>query len=113
MGKNALGEFEEVVLLTIIILQEEAYGVTIKNDIETRLKRSVSLGAMRTALDRLEAKGYVTSTFGEATAVRGGKRKKFFQITAAGKAELQKSKASRQTLWDAVAAVNFKLDTSS
>jgi len=88
MGKYSIGEFEEVVLLTVAVLFENAYGISIKEDIETRLNRNVSVGAMRTALDRLERKGYLKSKFGEATAMRGGKRKRFFEVTKSGKETL-------------------------
>jgi DNA-binding PadR family transcriptional regulator len=107
MGKHSLGEFEEILLLTIIILQDNAYGVTIQQDIEDRLKRKVSLGAMRTALDRMESKGMVQSAFGEATAVRGGKRKKFFTVTNKGREALETVKEARENLWDAVRKVSY------
>ena len=81
MGNLSLGEFEEVVHLTVAVLYKDAYGIAIKRDIETRLKRGVSVGAMRTALSRLEKKGFVTSELGEATKVRGGKRKRYFPVT--------------------------------
>ena len=61
MKKYQLGEFEEIVLLTVGVLYDEAYGVSIKNEIETRLKRNVSVGALQTALKRLEEKGYLKS----------------------------------------------------
>ncbi len=71
MKKYQLGEFEEVVLLTVGVLFKDAYGVSIKKDIETRLSRSVSVGALQTALRRMEDKGYLTSYDGEATEERG------------------------------------------
>lgn len=110
MGKYSIGEFEEIVLLTIMILEDEAYGVTIKQHIENNMDRTVSLGAMRTALDRMEEKGYVDSQFGEATAVRGGKRKKFFAVTRNGVKVLQTVKAAREKLWEAVPEVAYKFN---
>ncbi|MEQ9304821.1 MAG: helix-turn-helix transcriptional regulator [Marinoscillum sp.] len=107
MGKYSIGEFEEIVMLTVAVLYGNAYGVTIKADIETRLKRSVSVGAMRIALKRLEKKGYLKSEFGETTAVRGGKRKRYFTVTPAGKKALDQVKESRAKLWDAVPEVAF------
>ncbi|MEO1049636.1 MAG: helix-turn-helix transcriptional regulator [Bacteroidota bacterium] len=107
MGKYSIGEFEEVVLLTVAILYENAYGITIKEDIETRLKRKVSVGAMRTALNRLEKKGFLKSEFGEATAVRGGKRKRYFKVTKSGKEALEEVMEARKQLWDAIPAVAF------
>lgn len=107
MGKYSIGEFEEVVLLTVAILFENAYGITIKKEIETRLKRKVSVGAMRTALNRLEKKGFLKSEFGEATAIRGGKRKRFFKVTRSGKEALDQVMETRKQLWDSIPSVAF------
>lgn len=82
MSQNQLGEFEEIVLLTVAILNGEAYGVSIIQEIESRIGRRVSLGAIQTALKRLEDKGFVDSAFGESTKIRGGKRKRYYTITA-------------------------------
>ncbi len=111
MKKYAMGEFEEIVMLTVAILYQNAYGITIKKDIETRLNRSVSVGAMRTALNRLEKKGYLSSHFGEATASRGGKRKRYFKVTPVGKKALDHIMETRKQLWDAIpnVAFDFKL----
>ncbi|MEM6523697.1 MAG: helix-turn-helix transcriptional regulator [Bacteroidota bacterium] len=110
MGKYSIGEFEEVVLLTVAILYENAYGITIKSDIESRLRRKVSVGAMRTALKRLEKKGFLKSEFGEATAVRGGKRKRYFKVTRSGKEALEQVMEARKQLWEAIpsGAFDFK-----
>ena len=108
MSKYQLGEFEEVVLLTVAILNGDAYGVAIIDEIEKRLKRKVSLGAMQTSLRRLEEKGLVKSEFGEATKVRGGKRKRFFNLTNFGKQALKEAKDQRMGLWNAVP--DFALD---
>ena len=102
MSKFQLGEFEEVVLLTVAILNGEAYGVAIIDEIEKRLKRQVSLGAMQTSLRRLEEKGFLKSEFGEATKIRGGKRKRFFTLTSIGKKALKEAKEQRLGLWNAV-----------
>jgi len=102
MSQYHLGEFEEIVLLTIAILNGEAYGVSIIAEIEDRLGRNVSLGAIQTVLKRLEDKEFVRSAFGEATKVRGGKRKRFYEITATGKQLLNKAKEQRTSLWDAI-----------
>lgn len=106
--KYSLGEFEEVVLLTVAVLHGNAYGVAIKEEIEQRLKRNVSVGAMRTALRRLEDKGFLESEFGEATAVRGGKRKRYHKVTPLGKKALDYVMNSRQKLWDAIPAKAFQ-----
>ncbi|MBV6641810.1 MAG: helix-turn-helix transcriptional regulator [Cyclobacteriaceae bacterium] len=107
MSNKSLGEFEEIVLLTVAILYEDAYGVSIKKDIETRLNRNVSVGAMRTALSRLEKKGFLKSHFGEVTKERGGKRKRYFRVTQPGKTALEEVMESRKKLWDAIPAMSF------
>jgi len=98
--KYALGEFEEVVMLTVGVLFGDAYGVAIKREIEKRLKRGVSVGALQSALRRLEDKGFLRSEFGESSAQRGGRRKRYFFITAYGKNVLQHSKDTRLKLWN-------------
>ena len=102
MKKFQLGEFEEVVMLTVGVLYKEAYGVSIKKEIETRLTRGVSVGALQTALKRLEDKGYLKSYDGEATEERAGRPKKYFQITALGKKAMEYSKSTRDELWSAI-----------
>jgi PadR family transcriptional regulator PadR len=102
MKKYQLGEFEEVVILTIGILSNIAYSVAIKDEIESRLKRSVSMGALHTALRRLEDKGYLKSSSGEATEERAGRPKRYFEITAMGKKAMHHAKATRDELWSAI-----------
>ena len=109
MKKYQLGEFEEIVMLTIAILYKEAYGVAIKNEIETRLSRNVSMGAMHTALVRLEDKGYIKSYDGEGTEERAGRPKKYFQITALGKKAMEYSRDTRNELWKAIPNTAFRL----
>jgi PadR family transcriptional regulator PadR len=109
MSQYHLGEFEEIVLLTVAILNGEAYGVSIIAEIEDRLNRNVSLGAIQTVLKRLEDKEFVRSEFGEATKVRGGKRKRFYQITAKGQQLLNKAKEQRISLWNAIPTAVLKL----
>ena len=107
-----VGEFEEIVMLTIGILSDQAYGFAIKNEIETRLKRTVSMGALHTALYRLEEKGYLTSRLGEATKVRGGKPKRYFRVTASGQNALQQVMETRKQLWENIPTGVFQLKTS-
>jgi DNA-binding PadR family transcriptional regulator len=102
MKKYQLGEFEEIVILTIGVLYKEAYGVAIKNEIETRLSRKVSMGAMHSALVRMEDKGYIKSFNGEATEERMGRPKKYYQITALGKKAMEYSKDTRNELWRSI-----------
>jgi PadR family transcriptional regulator PadR len=109
MKKYTLGEFEEVVILTIAILYNEAYGVSVKKEIESRLSRGVSMGALHTALVRLEDKGYIKSFNGEQTEDRMGRPKKYFQLTALGKKAIAHSKETRDQLWKAIPKVVFEL----
>ena len=102
MKKYHLGEFEEIVMLTVGILRGEAYGISIKKEIETRLNRSVSVGALQTALKRLEQKGYLRSSEGEATQERAGRPKRYFEITAYGKKAMEYVKTTRDQLWTAM-----------
>jgi PadR family transcriptional regulator, regulatory protein PadR len=112
MKKYQLGEFEEIVMLTVGVLFDEAYGVSIKKEIEARLDRNVSVGALQTALLRLEEKGYLKSRTGEATEERAGRPKKYFQITALGKRAMEHTKSTRDELWSAIPKVALKLDLS-
>ena len=109
MKKYQLGEFEEIVMLTIGILYKEAYGVAIKDEIETRLSRQVSMGAMHSALVRLEEKGYIKSVNGEVTEERMGRPRKYYQITALGKKAMEYSKDTRNELWRAIPKVALDL----
>lgn len=110
MKEYQLGEFEEIVLLTVAILYKDAYGVSIRKEIEDRLGRKVSVSALQTALRRMEKKGYLESTFGEATAVRGGKRKRYFKVTPFGKNALEYAKDTRMKLWEAIPNVAFEFN---
>jgi PadR family transcriptional regulator, regulatory protein PadR len=109
MKKYQLGEFEEIVILTIAILYKEAYGVAIKQEIESRLSRNVSMGAMHTALVRLEDKGYVKSFKGEETDERMGRPRRYYQITALGKKAMEYSKETRNELWRAIPKISLDL----
>lgn len=110
MKKYALGEFEEVVMLTVGVLYKEAYGVSIKEEIERRTRRSVSVGALQTALKRLESKGYLSSYEGESTPERAGRPRKYFQITALGKRAVEQSRTTRESLWRDIPKVALNLN---
>ena len=99
MKGTYLGEFEEVVLLAVGILQENAYGVGIRKELEHQSKRPVNIGAVHTALHRLEEKGFLKSKFGEATLIRGGKRKRLFKLTAYGLKALREAQGLRNQMW--------------
>jgi PadR family transcriptional regulator PadR len=109
LSRHNVGEFEEVVMLTIGILGESAYGLAIKSEIEQRLKRRVSMGALHTGLYRLEEKGYLKSKLGEATNVRGGKPKRFFKVTGKGQKVLKHVMEQRQNLWRDIPESVFKI----
>ncbi|MFN8885977.1 MAG: PadR family transcriptional regulator [Cyclobacteriaceae bacterium] len=102
MAKEYLGEFEELILTMVAALQEDAYGASIAEEIETRLKREVNLSAVHVTLYRLEDKGYIKSSMGGGTNERGGRRKRIFTITSAGMAMLKAMKESRIELWKLV-----------
>lgn len=107
MGKHHLGEFEEIVMLTVALLGQKAYGFGIIEEIESRMNRSVSIGAMQTVLKRLEEKGYLHSEFGEATTSRGGRRRRYYQLTNAGVSILEETQEYRMSLWKDVQKLGF------
>ncbi|MCB0632703.1 MAG: helix-turn-helix transcriptional regulator [Saprospiraceae bacterium] len=109
MKRYPLGEFEEIVLLTVGVLYQEAYGVAIKDEIEKRLKRKVSVGALQSALRRMEKKGFIVSRFGESNNERGGRRKRYFFITAHGKEALEHARDVRNSLWNDIPDVALDL----
>lgn len=112
MKKYQLGEFEEVVMLTVAILYKDAYGVSIKKEIETRLSRGVSVGALQAALQRLEDKGFLRSKEGEATSERAGRPRRYFTVTALGRQAIEYTRETRQKLWDAIPGAALKLKIS-
>ena len=109
MKKFALGEFEEIVLLTIAVLHKGAYGMSIKEEIESRLARDVSMGALHAALVRLEEKEYIRSFNGEETEERAGRPRRYFQVTALGAKALEYSRKVREDLWKAIPKVSLNL----
>lgn len=109
MKRAFLGEFEEVVLLTVAILDEEAYGVTVTQEIEQKTGRAVGFSTVHTTLQRLEEKGFLASRMGGATAERGGRRKRFFTVTAAGRRALAEVKQVREQLWEALPPQTLQL----
>jgi DNA-binding PadR family transcriptional regulator len=92
MGGGYLGEFEQLILFALLRLgPDDAYGVTIRREIERRTARDISAGALYTALERMEARGLVRSRWGRPTPERGGKRKKHYEIQPAGVRALGRS----------------------
>ena len=107
MNRHALGEFEEVVLLMVAVLHDQAYGVAIKKEIERQLDRKVSVGALQSALRRMEKKGYMDSREGESTPGRGGRPKRYFTITASGVHALEYARDVRMKLWNQIPQIAF------
>lgn len=95
----SLGSFEELVLLMVAVLHEEAYGVAIRDELSARVDRKVHISAVHSCLNRLEKKGYVRSEMGESTNVRGGRRKRLFTITASGKQAVSRAREVRELAW--------------
>ncbi|MEI9921053.1 MAG: PadR family transcriptional regulator [Bacteroidota bacterium] len=102
--RNSIGEFEELVLIITASLEGDAYGVTITNELEKQTGRSVGFNTVHTTLQRLEEKGLIRSAMGGATTERGGRRKRYFTITALGSRTLRDLKALRERLWKALPA---------
>jgi DNA-binding PadR family transcriptional regulator len=98
--RDYLGDFEQLVLLAIMRLGADAYGVSIQREIATRARRKVSLGAIYPTMDRLEDKGFVTSRVGEPTAARGGRAKRHVEISPAGREALRRSRTMLAALWE-------------
>jgi DNA-binding PadR family transcriptional regulator len=101
MPADRLGEFEELLLLGVGALGDETYGVPIQRYLSRATGRPVSMGAVYATLDRLEQKGFVRSALGEATAERGGKRKRLYAVTPAGRRALRGTRDLRDRLWKA------------
>lgn len=100
-GTN-IGEFEELIMLTVGVLQPEAYGVAIKEEIHSQTQRKVTLSTVHSALHRLEKKGLLKSKFGQSTSERGGKRKRIFDITAFGAKCLKESHEIRNSMYKSI-----------
>ena len=109
MRRTYLGEFEELILLMIAILDGDAYGVTVSQEIEEQTGRIVTFGAVHNTLIRLEEKGFVTSEMGGATSERGGRRKRLFKLTALGKTALTDIQQLRNKLWKLMPDATLKL----
>jgi DNA-binding PadR family transcriptional regulator len=99
-NRDYLSDLEQVVLLAIMRLGPQAYGVSIQQEIAKRTRREVSLGAIYPTMDRLEAKGFVTSRVGEPTAERGGRAKRYVEIRPAGREALRRSHTMLAALWE-------------
>ena len=98
--REHLGELEQIVLLAILRLGDEAYGVPIRLEIDARTGRSLTVGALYRTLDRLEEKGYVSSTFSEPTPERGGRSKRYFTVRPQALRSLRASRDALAAMWD-------------
>jgi len=107
MKGTQIGELEELVLLTVAALYDDAYGIAIMTDIKVRAKRSISISTVHAVLKRLEEKGFMSSRYDGATPERGGRRKHLFRVTAAGEKALLHSKELRNGLWDSIPKIAF------
>lgn len=102
MKGNYLGELEELVLLTVGVLYPEAYGVGVMDELENQTGRSLNISAVHAVLTRLEEKGYVKSKMGDPSQERGGRRKRIFLLTAAGKRALEEANEMRNQLFNQI-----------
>jgi PadR family transcriptional regulator PadR len=107
MKQQTLGEFEELVLLMVAALHDEAYGVAILEALEKKLKKKGNISAVHVALKRIEDKGFVKSRFGGITEDRGGRRKKYYVITALGKKMLDNQYALRTSIYQLIPKISF------
>ncbi len=105
-----VGEFEEIVLLAVGVLHGNAYGVTIKEEIEKRARREISVGALQVTLRRLEKKGFLTSKHADPDASRGGRPRLYFTLTAYGKKTLQEALEVRIGFWKSLPETILKLN---
>jgi len=113
MRRSDLGEFEELVLLTVAVLTPVAYSVAIAEELEEQTGRTTSTGAVHAALQRMENKGFVTSSMGEGTPERGGRRKRLFKVTVAGNKMLHEIREIRARLWENIAPKSFPQITTN
>ena len=108
---HSLGALEEIILL-LILREKESYGAELVKLYTNQMKKQITLPAVVMVLKRLEKKGLLNSEFGEATAMRGGKRKRFYRVTPYGKKALDEVMETRRKLWDAVPPVAFEFKVS-
>ena len=107
MSQNILGEFEELVLLMVAALHDEAYGVSVLEGLEVELKKELNISAVHVALKRMEHKGLVKSRVGGITEERGGRRKRYYVITALGKRMLDEQYALRNSIYKRIPKISL------
>ncbi len=101
-ARDYLGEFEHIIVLALLRLEDRAYGVTVRQEIELRTRREVSIGAVYATLDRLQTKGYVKSRLGDPTPERGGRSKRFFQVTPQGVAAVNRTHRALRSMTEGI-----------
>jgi PadR family transcriptional regulator PadR len=101
-SREHLGEFEQIVLLAILRLGKGAYGVPVRQEIEKRTGRALTVGALYRTLDRLEGKGYVASWFSDPVPERGGRSKRYFRVEPLGTRALRQSREALAAMWEGV-----------
>ena len=106
-SRDYLVEFEHIMVLALLRLEDRAYGVTVRQEIELRTHREVSIGAVYATLDRLEAKGYVKSRRGDPTPERGGRSKRFFRVTAKGVAAVNRTQRALQSMTEGLNVLSY------
>ena len=111
--RSYLGEFELMILLAVIHLGDQAYGVPISRELEQHRRRDVSVGSVYAALERLESKGLVSSTLGDPTPERGGKAKRYFQITKVGLRQVHETRRVLSRLWKAIPDLKLEVQPES
>ena len=102
MNQTNIGEFEELVLLTVLILGEEAYILKIQQELLNQANRKAAMGALHVTLGRLEKKGFLSSELAGATKERGGRRKRIYELTASGKSMISRIREIRNSLWNKI-----------
>lgn len=107
MKGTYLGEFEELILLTVASITDNAYAVPIKSEVEKIANRKVNISAVHSSLYRLEDKGFLSSAFGGATSQRGGKSKRYFKVTNTGMEALKEAKQLREQFWRRIPQLSF------
>ncbi len=108
MKGTYLGEFEEIVLLAVAILYDQAYGLAIKKELEKQTGRTISIGAVHAACNRMQDKNFLEASYSEATSKRGGKRKKLYKVTVEGQKALTAARELRDRMWSQVSGSAFQ-----
>ena len=99
-SRDFLGEFEQIVLLALLRLGDDAYGVPVRQEIEKRTNRSIDVGALYSTLDRLEEKGFIRSRFSDSRPERGGRSRRYFKMQAAGLRALERTRVALASMWE-------------